>query len=238
MDKPVIGFFGFARRFPREYKINLDNYRKYIFCPTRMYEDKPDTVNVDDFKKVLGDDTVVEQWDYDKTLFIDKWKGLETVPRFNQFFQQPYRIYSFFYHLGKTAEMIYRDHTVSDDTPVILIRIDVDIDKINMDKIGKLIKSGFEVVTDNKNCDRYFVTKKSKLPVFIELYEDYGKYLKDYYSRPKLNRLKTTRPEDIFNFHFSKFGKNVKRTNDRVVIHKFKHVCNPFCGHHRQKTLE
>ena len=70
--------------------------------------------------------------------------------------------------------------------------------------------------------DKWFIFKnKNALECFINLYDDYGTYINQYLNKKEGDKVfedypETTRPEDIFPYHFKKY--NLK--NEKEPIHR------------------
>ena len=105
--------------------------------------------------------------------------------RFNQFFQQPYRIFSFFYNIRGCLKML-KDSDINDDNVIILSRIDIGLTlKRNINVIQNHLKEndillGYNSGSTEQKINGLFLKKKE---CFINLYDDYGTYINQYLNK-------------------------------------------------------
>jgi hypothetical protein len=237
-NKIIMGFFGFVRNFPPNYNIPLSNKKIYIHVPSLRYEDKKNIITSNELCSVYGNDIKCNIYEYDKDVYIKKSSSLN-VPKFNQFYQQSYRIFSFFNNLKCSIKMIHDDNYIDSNSIIILCRSDIGISDINYTKMQDLLfRLNYDIIVHNRSGkygydDKYFIFKQSSIDVFYNLYDDYETYLKMYYNG-NVDNIETTRPEDIFKHHFNKYNKKV--AIEPIIQHIFGHVCNVYCGHNGNNT--
>lgn len=230
----IFCFFGFFRN-AEIYNHNFDLEHSIIFSPTIRNENSSENVSEMIYKKFQNCNITL--YEYNKQQFIDK-KNKLNIPRFNEFYQQSYRIFSFFYNIKMVLEQckLNYDSTIINDV-IVLSRIDIGL-HIEFDNIHKYLND-YDVIIGEKNGlgtdDKWFIFKYKNIDNFISLYDDYEKYLSDYYDNK--NTLLSTRPEDVFMFHFKKKKMTYINTND-VIRYEFNHVCSQYCGHNGNNTLE
>jgi hypothetical protein len=91
----IVCLFGFFRN-SKDYTHNIKD-KVYVFTPSIQNEDNNEKITYElitsKYKNVIA-----HIYEYDKHIHIDKAQKL-FIPRFNEFYQQPYRIFSFFYHI-------------------------------------------------------------------------------------------------------------------------------------------
>ena len=250
----IICLFGFYRNADKKgYNFNIKSYdiKKYIYIPELRNEDKnennPDHLISKDYLLTrFGNNTEIELYKYNKQIHLDKC-NLEGINiRFNQFFQQPYRIFSFFYNVRGCLKML-NDSDINDDNVIILSRIDIGLTlKRNINVIQEHLKENDVLLGYNSGStgteDKWFIFKnKRTLECFINLYDDYGTYINQYLNKKEGDKVfedypETTRPEDIFPYHFKKYNLKYKFTKRELLECHFKHVCSPYCGHHKGRT--
>jgi hypothetical protein len=243
----IIGLFGFCRNYPPEYKINIKKIKTYIHTPSLKYEDKSEVISEKEINDVYGAKTIIDIYDYNKDMYINKIKKI-SISKFNDFYQQAYRISSFFHNIKCTIDMIFSDNKIiAENEIIILCRIDIGINKLDIPLIKHLLfVKKYDIIVNSfykdtglkiDGCDdKYFVFTKKSIDVFYNLYDDYENYLNSYYHDNNKINLINTRPEDIFLFHFKKYGKNI--INSNVIDYSFDHVCSKFCGHNKENAEE
>jgi hypothetical protein len=228
----IFCFFGFFRN-SQNYIYPFDLENAFVFSPIIRNENSSEDVSDLIHKKFQNCNITL--YEYNKQQFIDK-KNKLCIPQFNQFYQQSYRIFSFFYNIKMVLEKCKLEQ-YNDSDIIILSRIDIGL-SINFDKVHKY-SNEFDVIVGEKSGmgtdDKWFIFKYKHIDNFISLYDDYEKYLLDYYN--KNNTLISTRPEDVFVFHFKNKKMTYINTND-VIKYEFKHVCSQYCGHNGIRTLE
>ena len=235
----VFCFFGFYRDgFSKNYNFDITKHQSYIFSPKIRNEDKTEVISKKHLKTKFGNQTIINQYNYNKNKFIKKANKLN-IPRFNQFFQQAYRIFSFFYNVKGVLEMLPEQ---TDSEQIIFIsRIDIGLKIKDFNKIHDILQT-HDVITgrifnNNSMDDKWFITKYKNIRVFKNLFDEYEKYLTAYYhNRKSVLKLKSTKPEDVFKFHFDENNIKYKATNFELIEYDFRHVCSPFCGHNRNNT--
>ena len=233
-------FFGFYRN-GSDFKVNdsvRQNDNVFICTPSIKNEDLPDIlVSEEQLKHKFGMKSTLTFFHYDKRVFIEKAQALN-IPRFNEFFQQSYRIFSFFNSIHKVLNCI-TDKSYEPDDIVVLARCDIGIN-INEHEILKYINR-YDVILGNTSGpqgtdDKFFIFQYKNINLFRQLFDDYALYLQEFYAHPKMTPLPTTRPEDVFVHHFLRNQKSFVFTNDSVLKYDFQHVCSDFCGHHGNAT--
>ena len=224
----IICLFGFYRNADN-YQKNLENNKTYIYCPNTTNENCSDKITYKYLNNKYPNSTI-ELYEYNKKLHIDKALKLN-IPRFNEFYQQSYRIFSFFYNIKMVLQMLKNKKYRNSDL-ILLSRIDIGLN-IKYDKIN----AEYDIIAGSKSGkgvdDKWFLFKYKYIDVFISLYDDYEGYLINYY-KGKLNT--STRPEDIFLYHFIKNGLSVLFTDTSIIEYKFNHVCSEYCGHNGPNT--
>jgi hypothetical protein len=120
------------------------------------------------------------------------------------------------------------------DTSILLLNlIDNSIESIDYAKINDLLANHdiivHEQLSDKSLCDFYFIFKKNNIYVLQNLYDNYLKYCTDWENDINRDDLTTTRPEALFYYHF--MLNNKKIAFEKVIEHKFVHICNIYCGH-------
>lgn len=202
MGKKVLALFGFIRNgITKEYydKYNryFKDYETYIAMPNYAFDDKPeDIVSEEDIRKIYSGLNIknIYLWDYDKTVFQQRVPSF--VPKFNQWYQQAWRIYSFMYHVMKSVEKI--NSSDPDIDYIIVIRNDLDITNVDIELIDRIMKSNSydmfveDGLQDKHINDKYFIIKKEYLWLFADIYHNMDKYLDTYYNKvitpPQNNR--------------------------------------------------
>ena len=213
----LFGFYRNADDFVR----NTDFNDVYIFCPTIKAENDTTEITHDKLSKYAN--PMVCLYNYDKQIHIEKSNKLN-IPRFNQFYQQSYRIFSFFYHIKNVLEMV---KPMNENDIILLSRIDIGL-KIN----GIEFEDDIMVGSMNGKVgvdDKWFLFRYKNIHVFTSLYDSYETYL-----TTERHMLPTTRPEDVFYYHFKKYNMKIGVTNK--ITYDFKHVCSEFCGHNGKNT--
>jgi len=215
----LFGFYRNADDFERN--IEFDNV--YIFCPSIKAENDTTEITHDKLSK-YGKSPNILIYNYDKQIHIEKSNKLN-IPKFNQYYQQSYRIFSFFYHIKKVLEMLPPMH---EDEIILLSRIDIGL-KIDYE----CLPFSDDIMVSNR-CgngvdDKWFLFRYKHIHVFTSLYDAYETYL-----TTERSCLPSTCPEDVFYHHFMKHHMRIGSTN--AVTYQFKHVCSEFCGHHGENT--
>jgi hypothetical protein len=234
-------FFGFYRD-GNKYKYNFDiksnKYNKYIYTPTINNENNTNLNNEKMFLDKFGSNTKIVMYKYDKNIHINKYNKISKEKFINKWYQQAYRIFSFFYNIRGGLNMLKNDKHNSEDI-ILLSRIDIGINIINENKIKENLDKYDVIVCDlgsNHVRDMYFIFKYKHIDVFIKLYDSYELYISDIINNVKGHCI-STRPEDIFHYHFSKNNlKMIDNRKDKMVNYIFKHVCSEFCGHNKTNT--
>jgi hypothetical protein len=217
-------FFGFYRNAD-EFVKNINKNDTYIYCPNTKNENDTTEINSDTFK--MFDNPKISLYSYNKQIHIEKSKKLN-IPKFNEFYQQSYRIFSFFYNIKNVLQMI---QGAKEEDWVLLSRIDIGLN-IDYSKVNEL-KDDIIIGSMNGNGvdDKWFIFKYKHVNVFTSLYDAYETYLTDYYNG---SSLATTRPEDVFKYHFLKHNMRIQPSD--IVTYHFKHVCSEYCGHNGVHT--
>jgi hypothetical protein len=241
----IFVFFGFVRYFEKfSYNIDITTEKDvYIFTPTIRNENLPeDKITIESIQKKYGESSNIVLYPYEKQKHIDKYLKLN-VPRFNQFFQQPYRIFSFFYNIKTSLELVKNSKKYQEDDVILLSRIDIGLN-INLDLLKQKIEE-VDVIAGHTSAhygtdDKWFVFKYKHIDVFISLYDSYESYLVEYYNQNKKQcgfTMPTTRPEDAIVYHFNK--NKLKFVNTHGIIdYSFEHICSEYCGHNGLNSLE
>ena len=214
--------FGFYRNSD-DFVRNIDFKDVYIFCPTVKAENDTTEITPDMLSK-FGNPTF-SLYTYDKQIHIEKSSKLN-IPKFNQFYQQSYRIFSFFYHIKKVLEMV---KPMNENEIILLSRIDIGL-KIDYSKLD--FKEDIMVGSMNGKVgvdDKWFLFRYKHINVLMTLYDSFESYL-----TKERHLLPTTRPEDVFYLHFMKHNMKIGVTN--AVTYEFTHVCSEFCGHNKERT--
>ena len=221
----IVCLFGFFRN-ANNYSHNIQ-HKVYVYTPSIKNEDVTDPVT----EKMITskyNNVTLQIYEYNKQIHIDKSNKLN-IPSFNQFYQQPYRIFSFFYHIQQVLNMVTEEDTI------LLARIDIGLN-IHHEKINPLLDN-YDIILGNAagagTQDMWFIFKSKHKHVFMMLYDDYERYLVEYY---QCSDLPSTRPEDVFLYHIKKYNLSFVHTND-VIDQQFNHVCSPYCGHNGKNTL-
>ena len=213
----LFGFYRNADDFVR----NIEFKNVYIFCPTIKAENDSTEITTDKLSK-YGNPTVC-LYNYDKEIHIEKSNKLN-IPRFNQFYQQSYRIFSFFYHIKNVLEMV---KPMDENEIILLSRIDIGL------KIDYKLNFNDDIMVGSMNehsvDDKWFLFRYKNIHVFTSLYDSYETYL-----TTERDQLPTTRPEDVFYYHFKKHNMKIGVTN--IISYDFTHVCSEFCGHNGENT--
>ena len=235
----VFGFFGFYReghKYSYNFDIKSQEYKKYIFTPTILNEDTDKTISEEQLIKKFGNRTKIELYKYDKQKHIDYCKLFTKDKFINRWYQQGYRIFSFFYNIKGVLKLMKEEGNYKPDDVIILCRIDVGLNIVNKNKIFELLNKYDILVTRLGNTfvhDKVFVFKYRFIDILIKLYDDFGMYIKQVKNNEK-SRPSSTRPEDIFYYHFKQNNMNIAQTN--FIKFYFHHVCSKFCGHHGKNT--
>lgn len=159
------------------------------------------------------------------------------IPKYNRWFQQPYRIFSLFYNIKGVLNML---PNLDPETIIILSRIDIGLEIKCFDTMEKLLKIhdvllGIKI-DDIGTDDKWFIFKYKNVEVFKTLYDSYENYLRIHYSNnPELGS-PSTRPEDIFNYHFQQNNMDTEYTFSDIILYHFVHVCSKYCGHNCENT--
>lgn len=216
----LFGFYRNADNFVR----NIEFKDVYIFCPTVKAENDTSEITPDMLIK-FGNPTVC-LYKYDKQIHIEKSNKLN-IPKFNQFYQQSYRIFSFFYNIKKVLEMV---KPMDENEIILLSRIDIGL-KIDYSKLDFNEDIMVGSMSANKKWvdDKWFLFRYKHINVFITLYDSFEAYL-----TTERNRIPSTRPEDVFYYHFMKHDMKIGVT--KAVTYQFSHVCSEFCGHNKERT--
>jgi hypothetical protein len=212
----LFGFYRNADEFVRNTEFN----DVYIFCPTIKAENDSTEITHDTFSK-YGNPKVC-LYNYDKQIHIEKSNKLN-IPRFNEFYQQSYRIFSFFYHIKGVLEMV---KPMKENDIILLSRIDIGL-KINGLDFEDDIMVGY--MNMHAVDDKWFLFRYKNIHVFTSLYDSYETYL-----TTERHLLPSTRPEDVFYYHFKKHHMKIGVTNK--ITYDFNHVCSEFCGHNGENT--
>jgi hypothetical protein len=177
-------------------------------------------------------------YEYNKQIFIYK-KNKLNIPRFNQFYQQTYRIFSFFYNIKNVLEMVVQENNYHANDVILLSRIDIGLNMKSSDLVNNLLDT-YEIILGDGNTnytdDKWFIFKYKNIQHFISLYDDYEGYLIDFYNN--ISTLPTTRPEDVFTYHFKSKNLTFVNTGNTIIDYEFNHVCSEFCGHNGINTQE
>lgn len=235
----IFGFFGFYReghKYSYNFDIKSSIYNKYIYSPTIINEDTNDKLHSEDLIEKFGDNVNIKLYEYDKEKHITKSKLYCEDKFINQWYQQAYRIFSFFYNIKGVSQLI-KDHNYNDNDIIILSRIDIGLSIVNIEQLTLLLNKNDVIVTRlENNCvdDKLFIFKYKYIDVFIKLYDEYGAYITKIKSNDPDSPV-STRPEDIFFYHFIK--NNLKIESSNLINYHFKHVCSKYCGHNEQNTM-
>lgn len=223
-----IALHGFVRNCSGSYNFDIksNTYKKYIYTPSIVNEDTEEPSGP---KLAKFGNSKIEIYQYDKQMLIEKAKKV-TDKKFLNYYQQPYRIFSFFNNIRGALSMIEGDP----EEIILLARIDIGM-QINKEDIYHLINNydvllGFPIGLDATEV-KFFIFKLKHKHVFMNLYDDYEKYIVDY-----LEDKVDSRPESIFKYHFDNYNLSYKFTDDKLVKYDFQHVCSRFCGHNGDNT--
>ena len=249
MNDVHLVLFGFTRDFHQPEELDtpamkaLHGVSTYIYAPTLRYEDRPDTISDAEIRRVLQPYLNIKRiclWEYNKQIFLDKTPP--EIPRFNQYYQQAYRIYSCFYHIRQALALLPDKVKEQPDAIIILSRIDIRLVTCNMDRIRQLLQ-GHDIIveafmTDNSYIDRVFVFKAKWVPVMQRLYNDFTQYLLEFHFPTPFSRthekIYSWRPEEIYWYHIDLHQLHV--AVEPVITYNIHHVCNKFCGHNEEQT--
>ena len=223
-----IALFGFIRNCSGSYNFDItsNTHKKYIYTPSIVNED---TEEPSEPKLAKFGNSTIELYHYDKQKHIEKAKKV-TDRKFLNYYQQPYRIFSFFYNIRGVLNMIEGDP----EEIILLARIDIGM-QINKEDIYHLMNHydvllGFPHGFDGTD-GKFFIFKLKHKDIFTKLYDDYEKYIVDY-----LENKVDSRPQAIFKYHFDNYNLSYKFTDDKLVKYDFHHVCSRFCGHNGDNT--
>ncbi len=234
-SKIMFGFFGFYREGHQcSYNLDIRSYQSYLYTPFTLNEDTENVCSKDEIVLKFGTDSKILQYEYDKKIHIEKTKLYHTGKFINQWYQQGYRIFSFFYNIQGVLKLIKKDPHDPDDI-IVLCRIDVGLN-IQQEKIRELLDYHDVVVRsmgDRSVDDKVFVFKYKHIDIFIKLYDDYGSYIQKVIQTDP-DRPDSTRPEDILYYHFIKH--HLRITAGALYV-DFHHVCSKYCGHHGEYTI-
>jgi len=234
-------FFGFYRN-GSDFQVNESirrNDNVFVCTPSIKNEDLPDVpVETEQLKHKFGPKAKLFLFAYNKSVLINKAQALN-IPRFNEFYQQSYRIFSFFNSFRNVLQCYAMSKTYKPDNIIVLARCDIGL-KVNENEILKYIQQ-YDVILGKHSGphgtdDKWFVFKFRNINLFLSLFDSYAIYLKEFYAEPKVTTLATTRPEDVFVHHFQRNRKSFVFTEETVVKYDFQHVCSDFCGHHGAET--
>lgn len=238
----IFCFFGFYRNaniFTRT--VNLTGEKDvYVFAPNIRAENLPnDKISTDMIISKFGENSTIILEEYNKQKHIDKAEKLN-IPRFNQAFQQSYRIFSFFYNIKMVLQMVKNSNKYTDDDIIVLSRIDIGLTAINIDKIHEYIKD-YDIIVGYPcgsigTDDKWFIFKYKNIDTFISLYDDHEAYLTDYYHTNTKLSLPSTCPENVFFHHFKMKNMSTVNTVRAVIEFEFSHVCSEYCGHNGNNT--
>ena len=234
--------YGFIRDFYDRTNLNtpamhtLHQIPTYLYAPQIRYEDRSEVITVEEIRQVLGDCLNLRQivlWNYQKQLFLDQTPA--EVPRFNQYYQQAYRVFSCFYHIQQALQLL--PDNLPPQQMIILSRVDIRLLTCNLPRIQQLLSTHdviVEALLDQQAyVDRVFVISARCIPVMQRLYQDFVTYLKEFYQTSE-SPLNSWRPEEIYWLHFRRHQLTV--AVEPVITYQFHHVCHKFCGHHGQYT--
>ena len=240
--KLIFGFFGFYRdgdKCSYNFDIRSPKLKKYIYTPTILNEDTYNENNIDDIITKFGNNTKIKLYEYNKQTHINHCKLFTEEKFINRWYQQGYRIFSFFSNIKGVLQLI-KDDNYNDNDIIILSRIDIGLSIKNIDELLKLLVNNDVIVTSNPCVygesvdDKVFVFKYKYIDIFIKLYEDYGRYIKKVKNNEK-DKPASTKPEDIFFYHFK--TNNLKIISTTLISYHFRHVCSKYCGHNKENTL-
>lgn len=110
--------------------IRSHNYKKYVYTPTINNEDMTTGNDHKYYIDRFGDNTVVQLYEYNKQMHIDKSNKVCKTKFVNQWFQQGYRLFSFFYNVRGVLNLIKNDDPDPDDI-ILLTRLDIGVNIIN-----------------------------------------------------------------------------------------------------------
>lgn len=229
----VLGIYGFVRDFPTSTNIDIfKDYNLFAYLPQLKYENKDEIIDESYIKnyyyKSIHTDHNIQIWNYSTEEFHKKKP--DYVPQFNLFYQQSYRIYSMFYHIKKICELIKKN--INECEYVIICRSDLAIS--NIDEME--IKNGLEkhdLIVSGVN-DHFFVFKFEIIDVFINLYDDFTKYLYDFYHSNLTFPSGSWRPECVLGHHYK--VNNLKILDKTVYCGYINHNCSIYCGHNGHYT--
>jgi|APSaa5957512622_1039677.scaffolds.fasta_scaffold77952_1 hypothetical protein len=81
-------------------------YEKYMFMPKTINEDKQDEIITEEkLLEKFGSNSKITLYDHNKQIFLDRVAKLN-IPKFNKWYQQAYRIFSFFYNIKGVLDML------------------------------------------------------------------------------------------------------------------------------------
>jgi hypothetical protein len=233
-DNFVFCIYGFLRDM-KPHRVNMNDVDKFVYVPKRRYEDTDIEVTSTELKHRFGENTCITAYEYDARFFNEEVKKLN-VPHFNNYYQQPQRILSFFKHIRDSLLMLKEDDRFDDETIIFLFRSDMGIKEYDLPKSKKLLQENdiiIEKFTGNGLRDFWFVLKKKNISVFTSLYESYKTYLVNAENKQQPHPKRGT-PESTLFFHFNLNNKKV--IDCPVMKVDWRHVCNKYCGHHKGKT--
>ena len=213
----IICLFGFIRKNEDiSYNFNLkDKYELYICSPKEQFEPKESQLlNLD--SKIYTDKNIPTKcnkyllYDYNENKYIDLLKNNNLPLRNTLNHQHPHRVLSMFYNIKTVLNMIpdINIHSKNDDF-VILSRIDIIIQNVNIDKIKQLLQDN-DIIVEAYNCgeygylDRIFIFKIEHTKIISDIYDQSISYMKYFHTeewKTKVGRFYIC-PELFFKYHF------------------------------------
>jgi|TARA_B110000495_G_scaffold92536_1_gene79906 hypothetical protein len=232
----VFCIYGFLRDMLSN-AIDMDEITKFVYVPTKRYEDKDIEVTQQDLTNRFGKNSVIDTYEYIPQFYNEQASKLD-VPKFNGCHQQPQRILSFFNHIKKSLELLEKSTDKYDDETIIfLFRSDIGIKKYDVHTARKLLNEGGDVLVENMSSngvrDMFFVFKMKNIFIFKTLYESYKKYIVNFYKNQHPRPSNLT-PESLIDFHIKNCNKKI--TPSPVIGYRFGHVCSQYCGHNKENT--
>lgn len=229
-------FLGFVRNSKFKYNINPDNFNINFYLPSKKFEDKDEDININEIKNKVSKNINIKLYDYDRQYFIEilkdnniKWENREDLPKSCV---NPNRTLSFFNNIKNVLEMI--DSEDPNDV-IILTRVDVDINRINIKKIQQILNRHdiiVEIIRDKSKCkDRFFIFKNKNRRHFISLFESSINMFKGIYDENnnskkdlsfnaperllfthfKNNKLRIIQNQDVFKYKFYKYYRSSQK---------------------------
>lgn len=234
---PIICLFGFIRKNEDiSYNFNLkDDYELYICAPKEQFEPtETKLLNLD--SKIYTDKDIPTKcskyllYDYNEKKYKDLLKN-NNLPLLNTLsHQQPYRLLSMLYNIKTVLDMIPDTNIYSKSNDfVILSRIDIIIENIDIDTINKKLQDN-DIIVEAFNCgkfgylDRVFIFKIEHTKIISDIYEKSISYMKYFHTQEWIKKVGRhyINPELFFKYHFEMNNLKVYNMNYNNFVVPYK----------------